>query len=159
MYSVFSIQVSAIASTEAVKCETDLQSDYFKVMHKWKGGITTGREREEQEWLTCLCRCPRAWWGCRVAGCPAAGSPPRPSDSLPALSAAAEPCEFTYTQSIQHATHCKTQYCLVNTTPNTWNTWQAVWRMQMCVTRRLPTVRTLGSLLRQPALSKQHTAD
>lgn len=156
MCRVFSIKVSAIARTEAVKCEIDLQSDYFKVMHKRKGGITTGREREEQGGLTCLCRCPRAWWGCRVAGCPAAGSPPQPSDSSPALSAAAEPCEFTHTLSIQHATHCKTQYCLVETTSNTW---QAVWSMQMCVSRGVPTVRTLGSLLRQPALSKQHTPD
>lgn len=71
MCSVFHIEVSAVASTEAVKCEIDLQSDYFKVMLKQKGGITTKRERGAggPDLSLSLSSCLVRLQSCRVSSC------------------------------------------------------------------------------------------
>lgn len=70
---------------------------------------------------TCPCHCPRAWWGCRAAGCLAAGWLPQPSDNSPVPLAAVGSCKFKHTHS-QYAMQNtrKTQHCcLVSTAYNT----------------------------------------
>lgn len=42
---------------------------FFIVLHRAR----EINKLEQEQVLTCLCHCPHAWWGCRAAGCPAAG--------------------------------------------------------------------------------------